>query len=668
MLQANNSAGIFRNQLMSELVSLDFSVMGKDELVKIQQRLGMGCEWGVWEFQSNMMPAGQLQHRSMLFIEMKSLCKGVTSNQVNIDRAWIEILRYGVVRSVIPGLRGIAKPSTVSSEMSLLVNLARKILSMPFCEGKFWSLLAEEDVKNVSVTGKYLLKTLRSYFHRGLLPDAPLLLSHVEGLDAERDRYGEENGDEVVKNVKMWQPLPDEFTSECGWRSLKIIKDFGPTLLSALEVALHSFDISARQNIDITDMRDSIIRNWNWTSHDNSPLSDLGFELNVKQAGKKNRVGVHQVLEWPPKTFFDAWKFLSILQGAHLFPVCLASGPRASEVSSLNVNCLEELEGGKFSRISGKTYKLVEAFGGRDRDFAAPEIVVSAIKQQIRLSELVKARAAVSGDHLWVHLTSTGNSQLGAPHNSLSDFMESYCKKLKLGTFLGADAPRVHLHRFRKTLARVVALSLVNSPTILMDCFGHEDPKMTILNYILSDKRIARDVLLVQRELVVMMAVEVINNSGELGGAVGEQLRIRKAQYLQLLGKSEFEPQDAYEFARRETFDGRSWMMVAPGIYCTLPNGEGGLCSKGQGGPNPAYCQAGCPFQLLTTYNKIKTEDAIMEIIKNLQRAVDEDETMLVAQWSGQLKNWIYRWAEIAEKWRDHPLVQLYAPVNEVRA
>lgn len=270
------------------------------------------------------------------------------------------------------------------------------------------------------------------------------------------------------------------------------------------------------------------------------------------------------------------------------------------------------------------------------------------------------------GDHLWVHLRNFGRSHMGAKHISLTRFMDDYCAKLKLKKLLSVDAPNVHLHRFRKTLARVVALSLVNSPTILMDCFGHEDPQMTIRSYILSDKQIARDVLVVQRELVILMAVDIVADVAGLGGAVGEQLRNRKAEYLQLLGKSEFEPQDAYEFARRETFDGRTWMLVAPGIYCTLPTGEGGPCSKSQSGANPAYCQSGCPFQLLTTYNKVKVEDSIPEIIKNLQRAVDEDEPMLIAQWSGQLKNWLYRWEEISKKWQNHPLVKLYAPSAEV--
>jgi len=636
------------------------------ELMSMQQRLGMGREWGVWEFPSSSMPDGQLQHRSRLFIEMKSLCTNIEVSRERVDLAWAEILRYGIVRSAVSGLRCVAKPSTVGSEMGLLIILARKILSMPFVEGRFWSLLVEDDVRKVSVVGKSLVKTLRNYYQRGFLPDAPLISPAVEGTNRERDRYGEEDEPEHIKVGKQWQPFPDKFTSECGWRSLKIIKDLGPTLLSALESALNEENcarLEATPNGELqvkgSYIRDQVIRNWNWTTHGDIPLHDLGFELEIKSASKLS-FDKNFVLEWPPNTFADAWRLLPILQGAHLFPVCLASGPRASEVAGFNVDCLVELIGKEYGRVSGKTFKLVDNYGGRERDFAAPEIVVKAIQQQVRLSQLVKARGGVLGSHLWVHLTDNGESVMGSKHKTLSSFMDNYCKKLNLKSYLSAEAPSVHLHRFRKTLARVVALSLVNSPTILMDCFGHEDPEMTLHSYILSDKNIAREVLVVQRELVVMMAVEIIKDSDGLGGAVSEQLRQRKKQYLQLLGKSEFEPQDAYEFARRETFDGRSWMMVAPGIYCTLPTGEGGPCSKGQSGTNPAYCQGGCPFQLLTTYNKVKTEDAVKEILKNLQKAVDEEEPMLIAQWSGQLRNWLFRWADIAEKWRHNPLVMLY--------
>ena len=256
---------------------------------------------------------------------------------------------------------------------------------------------------------------------------------------------------------------------------------------------------------------------------------------------------------------------------------------------------------------------------------------------------------------------------MGAKLLTFSSFMNAFVTKLGLRELLTEDNPRMHIHRFRKSLARIVALSLVNSPMILMDCFGHEDPEMTIRSYILSDRNIAREVLVIQRELVVMLAVDAANNAEELGGPAGEKLRERKAAFLKRLGKSEFEPQDAYEFARRETFDGRTWMMVSPGIYCTLPHGASGPCGKRQGGINPSYCQSGCDNQLLTEHSKAIVDDAIAEIVTNLQRAEFDDEPMLIAQWAGQLRNWLYRWEELTAKWEAHPLVKKHGSLRSTK-
>lgn len=675
MASFREEAVVFQEVLGPDFKVSDICGMTKDQLLQLQGRLGMGSDWGTWEFPSNSLPDGQMQHRSRRVIEMENILPGCDSSGVEVNRAWTEIIRYGVVRCLVAGLKNVVKPSTLTTELGVLIILSRKVLSLSPSDSEFWSLLTEEDFKYLKPPASTLINTLVNFHLRGLIPDAPLLTARIEGVSTERDRHREKDRELRNEVSCKWQPFPDVFTSECGWRSIKIITELGPTLLDALESAMSTpvpMKLNAKplqlryQQIIHAKIRDKVIREWSWTAPNGSPLNELGYELELKATIRRGFVRQHKlpIMEWPPETFADAWSMLCILQGAHLFPVCLSSGPRASEVSSLNVNCLQEREG--LNRLQGKTFKLVDEYAGRIRDFPAPAIVVAAIEQQIRLSNLVKSRGNISGDHLWVHLRDFGRSHMGTKHISLTRFMDDYCKKLKLKELLSAEAPNVHLHRFRKTLARVVALSLVNSPTILMDCFGHEDPQMTIRSYILSDKQIARDVLVIQRELVVLMAVDIIAEVSELGGAVGEQLRDRKDKYLQFLGKSEFEPQDAYEFARRETFDGRTWMLVAPGIYCTLPTGEGGPCSKSQGGANPAYCQSGCPFQLLTTYNKVKTEDAIPEIVKNLQRAVDEDEPLLIAQWSGQLNNWLYRWEEIFDKWRNHPLVKRYATNAEV--
>ncbi|WP_411563653.1 hypothetical protein [Pseudomonas shirazensis] len=642
--------------------------MNDHELLTMQHRLGIAGEWGVWEVPKEFLPEGQLQNASQRRCTAEQVVLGNDIAPDSERQAWAEIVRYGIARSLVPGARGLPKPSTVIAELKLLVRVAKKIVLLPYDAGSFWDKVPENEFSECGYVASVVANNLRRFKDRGFIRDCAREDPKVVGVAPERDRLDEEVHDSVDQG-ESWQPFSDSFASECGWRSIHIIKVLGPTLLGALERALE-VPVKRRedgkslhprnQQIASAKARDAVISNWPWQTPEGEALDELGFELNVKSTRARGMLVGQQlpILDWPPKTFSDAWSLLAVLQGAHLFPICLASGPRSSEVCGLTEACLVEAPTvGK--RIAGKTYKLVSDRSGRDRDFAAPDIVVMAILQQNRLARLVKRRSGVEGDHLWVHVRTFGRGRMGEQHNLLSRFLDDYVTKIKLRGFLGGPS-RAHIHRFRKTLARIVALSMVNSPIILMDCFGHEDPDMTLRSYILSDKEIARDVLEVQRELVILMAVDAIHDSENLGGAVGEQLRKKKKDHLELLGKLEFEPQDAYEFAKRETFDGRSWLMVSPGVYCTLPSGDGGLCAKGQSGTNPAYCQGGCPFQLLTWDHKVICNDAIAEIVANLERAVMEDEPMLVSQWSGQLKNWLNRWPDIKLTWRSHPVVEKY--------
>ena len=667
-----------RDGLSGKMNPNKIRTMSDFDLLSLQRALGMGGVWGVWEVPKEFMADGQLQGRSYRVCDVVKILSEVESDPVRMKVACTEIVRYGVARSLVPGVRRLPKPSTIATEMKVLTRIATDILKNNAEKIFSWDLASHHEFSKRGSSGANVGRTLALYRSRGIISSSPNDAPSATGCEPERDRFGEEAIDGKLDDKKNWQPLPDQFASECGWRSMHIIRVVGPTLLDAIESALAAPLVRRknvedlhprRQQLAAAAIRDTIIKEWQWKSLSGEPLRSLGYDIYMKSTAL--RVIGDSVklpfIEWPPKTFSDAWSMMAPLQGANLFPVCMASGPRASEVSSFTMNCLVEAEA-VGSRIQGKTYKLVADVEGRDKDFAAPEVVVAALLLQIRLAKIVKKRGGVEGDHLWVHIRTLGRGRMGEKQLQLSTFLNYYSRKLGLGSLLLPEAPKLHVHRFRKTLARIVALSLVNSPTILMDCFGHEDPDMTIRSYILSDKQISRDVLVIQRELVVLMAVDVINESDKLGGAVGEQLRRRKSDYLQLLGKSEFEPQDAYEFAKRETFDGRSWMMVAPGIYCTLPEGQGGLCAKGQEGTNPAYCQSGCPFQLLTEYNKIKADDAVAEILKNLAKALQEDEPMLVSQWAGQLKNWLHRWPEIKEKWQAHPLCQQYGGVGNGRA
>lgn len=553
-----------RDVLSGELKVGDIINMEAKELLGLQSALGAGGTWGKWEFPPEFMPDGQLRALAQRSCSIENLAGDAAVDEPRVVQAWTEVIRYGVARCLFPGARVIANTSTIICELRILTRLAKIIVETPCNPGAFWSDVRAKDLCELG--GKSIADTLRRFKERGYISDCPREDPRVEGKAGERDRFNEAADDAKRQEAESWLPLPDKFTSECGWRSVQIIRLLGPSLLSALEEAMRA-PVRKRKDggnlhprnkqIAIAEARDAVIREWNWLAKDGVPIESLGFDLKVKETRGRGmrRNEKLDFLTWPPKTFADAWGLLSVLQGAHLFPICLASGPRASEVCSFTDACLEEVDEDT-RRIIGKTYKLVGG-GGRERDFCAPELVVEAVLQQIRLSKLVKNRAGAHGNHLWVHIRTFGRGLMGEKHIWLSQFLNDYASKLDVSDLLDGSS-RLHVHRFRKTLARIVALSLVNSPIVLMDCFGHEDVDMTIRSYILSDNKIAREVLQVQKEMVILMAVDIIKDSDNLGGAVGEQLRKRKVSHLQLLGKSEFEPQDAYEFAARETFDGRT--------------------------------------------------------------------------------------------------------------
>lgn len=100
-------------------------------------------------------------------------------------------------------------------------------------------------------------------------------------------------------------------------------------------------------------------------------------------------------------------------------------------------------------------------------------------------------------------------------------------------------------------------------------------------------------------------------------------------------------------------------MIVMPGVICTLPIGFTGPCAARQGGRNPANCQSGCSHQLLLDYHKTECDEMVSYIVEQLQVATDQ-ESVTVPMWEGQLRNWLYRWRQVYDKWASHPLVKLH--------
>jgi hypothetical protein len=247
----------------------------------------------------------------------------------------------------------------------------------------------------------------------------------------------------------------------------------------------------------------------------------------------------------------------------------------------------------------------------------------------------------------------------GKPLTTLSFALNRLIEVLDLTHFLHEDTQGISVHRFRKTLARIVALTLTNAQTILMDCFGHEDPNVTLCSYIMSDKLIVADVQRIQRELVILLAKDAINESESLGGLGGERVRDAKNKYLRLHQKSSLDPGDITEIAEMLTLDGRDWVVVMPGVICTLPRFSKGPCANRQGARNPGNCQTGCAHQILTAYNMSETDDMVSYVLTELKNALDQ-QSVTLSMWISHLRYWLYRWRSVYDKWANHPLVLAY--------
>jgi integrase len=439
------------------------------------------------------------------------------------------------------------------------------------------------------------------------------------------------------------------------------VKSVSPTVLDALNAALTTSDVkhgssgkllnkvSARQAT--LKERDKVILGWNWKDEYGNPIYELGFDFKLKNTGSGSRI------TWPPKTFGQTMRIAhSLIKPANLWMVLLGNGPRNSEAVSMQDDCLVPDVNGNF-RVKGRTFKMTGIAGGKETEVIVPEIIVQAIFQQMELVKIVKLEKGFSGNSLWI-------GERAKSVLNLSSMLNSYMDALELRNLLTEENSSCNEHRFRKTLAWIVAVTLTNSIMVLKDCFGHTDEAMTLLSYIISDPSVAQEVINVQKELTILMAVEVISGNESIAGPGAAALLQRSDEYLKRIGKSKFEPQDAYEFARRETFDGRAWMMVAPGVLCTAPHGITQVstpCALGQKQHNPANCKTACQWQiLLKGYFLTQADDSIDYSLGNLQRAVDDEDDASMAFWVAQTKTWLYRYEDVAEKWKSHPLVMAY--------
>ena len=644
-----------------------------EQLLQLQAQLLMGNTWGKWEVAKELMTAGMQKESTRTFRLGLAIPESMDGESDAARRVWRELMRFAIAMRLWPGPKGrLQKFSSIKGVITGLGRITRQIAALD--EGGFWSRTNRIQAKKIlGRVGQAYLNTVEYYHRLGALPDGPISTKR-KGRQPHHDRTGEPEHSTHPDEMKQWQPFPDAYTAAAGWRAVQMIRIVGPTLLAALEKAAETpiRTVTTEGKLLSKDRLwqlkkqalDPIITDWDWRSPDGLPLDTLPMTINIRTKG--NRGGV---ISWPPSTHTGAWRMLSLLQACHLWLIALPLAARQGEVLSMCEGSLRR-ETSETPTGSFITWKL-DGPAGREGEAPLPDVVIFALRQQERLAKLVKRVHGVESNHLWVQTGDRRASEGGHRLNSFWNALWVFNSAFELEQLL--DGTVLHMHRFRKTLVRIVALALVHAPKILMDILGHRDEQMTVMRYILSDPSLLSEIEEVTREMVVLKGLEAVSKRGQLQGKAAPAFRERVAMYCQLLGCDALEPQNLREFVHTITEGGGGWAIIGPGKVCTGFT-KGGACNQGTGKANPHYCTPTCHNQLLMPdYDEpdgsmasaiVDAVEALDYMIDQLRQADDNGEVMLIAQFSGQVKGLLNQWREVDLHFKNHhgadPLVRKY--------
>lgn len=508
---------------------------------------------------------------------------------------------------------------------------------------------------------------------------------------------GSELHNEQPNEIKSHLPLPDDYVAQIGPRSFWLMQNLAPNIftiantiaelrIEAGETGFTQETIAARRKNKIR----TIIADHNWLDGEGRPFEVPPFPLLPKQGGisTDTRDKANEI-RWPPSSERDIMGLLGVIQMAHYFIVALSTGARKSEALGLQRNCIFKAADGRLY-ANGWTYKLVQRHGGEERDWLLPEIAVTAIEQQVRLISLVEriiytdstpppsrsdpppVASSSTRNHLWAQISSGPGSDRKLPLKNINVALVNYARTLGMDTAPGGQ--RLRSHRFRKTLARLVALSLTQAPMLLMEIFGHKSIEMT-LKYILTDKDLCAEIETISRELRVMRAKEVVERmveadmttkttgSSSLGGygglgAISVHNAVGTHQKQVHRRGEQWGAKNVMELAELLTLQGKAWEQVRHGVLCTKLPGEAGPCNKSKGRPEPSKCQSRCTHRLEDAFMREDVDEAIREALVAYELAMADDESLTAAHWAAQVRAHVPRFPDLYAKWILNPTVR----------
>ena len=654
-----------RSQVQHKIIVADIQKMDRQELQELQMLCGLGNEWGVIEFPKIWMPPGVCKGPGTRIIDIRyKLSLAHVSNE-DAELAIATITRFVLVCFFVPmsSVRSACvqlSPTTISRSVRSVCDIAKFALeSAKKDTPHLFSRLQVDDLKNILANKKLCTEVNRliQLANRGLWSDVPA----IDEIETDGYASPETHNSKVVtpsRATVQFLPFPDAFTSDIGWRSAWIVNELDATLINCLQgcrdvlakkakrgSALHAQE--SKRSFDVQ----AYLRNFRWSDSKGTLINELPFPLTFRGQGRRAD------FVWPPSTLAELKSICILAQAAHLIIFMLSTGGRISEGLSLKRGDIIK-NARSVMLVTGRTYKLVFKDEGEVKEWPLPDIAIRALLHQRDLVELIgqlnlNQIQEIDADEniekcLWGRVGS-GKEFLGDYNEMLISAIESFGLKAEL------NGSRPHAHRFRKTVARLVALAIVGAPKILMDLFGHKSIEMT-LTYILTDKAIRAEIQEVARAQVIMMAEDAIVGVEQSGGPAAPRIKDVIRNERVRLGR-EFGEDDLHRLAEILTFSGTYWQLVRPGVICTKLPAQSGPCTAHRGSPEPARCRTNCDHRFETAALRNDVDMALDQAVSYLDQCCRTDDPIGQEMWIGQIMMNLGRFPDLKEKWSAHPIV-----------
>jgi integrase len=652
------------------------------ELLNLQTLLGLGENWGVLVFPKAWMAPGSLSRESSRTVDIRGSFRKASVRIEDEELAIRTVVRATLLSLATPVFNAryaqYLKPSSVCSNARTLVDIAIEASRLPATlDGNLLARLPKPVKSNGEKQKRQRIELERfaRFAERGLWSDVP---SESLALSAPPSPAGDRVVPIAPPRKKPYLPINDKFLAEAGYRVAWVVETLGPSLLRCGQ-GIHeirkayplSQGIRQTQRWRRTELSKEFLKDFNWLAPHGNPIVSLPFPMHFSGMGKGGK------FSWPPRTLSQARMLLRVLQSSHLFVSLLSTGGRISEILSLQPGSVTESADG-IALANGRTYKLSVLVEGRRRDWPLPAIAVQSIKQQEELAALAIPDEDEDEDEDEDDDEGDGKEELSAGEK---DEEEPFVDLESIWTREGGSGQRIdgeynkylrnvvkifglteefgegnlHAHRFRKSVARLIALAIVGAPKILMDLFGHKQIGMT-LHYILADPTIRAEMLEVARAQTIMLAKTAISQVDDCGGPAAKNLQSSvKAEQLRM--GSDFGEETLEALAETLTINGRYWQLVRPGVLCTKGPQVAGACTPSTAMPEPSRCRSSCDHRLELAFLKDDVDKSIAFAVNELQQAVSEEDEVKAEMWRGQILANIGRFEVLREKWVSHPAI-----------